>query len=348
MIDGDEGSHHSGHTAPPSTSRDSKRIKSVSTSSSTSLPEDVKAIQLALEGASASAKDATLKVLSKLIQRLEQAELDRDNAICELLCSITAPVHLSLLLSKSVVLLVFLFAGEVNEYSKRCKYLESELDKKRAELRELLMQDSSASAVDTSPEGRLKRHLACDEASSQRSNPGPPPPLALIETVSTASGAVSSYTPTDLRTATMAEEEEEQEPEPDYPPFPKRHRINHHLKESQQAETSNQPQLQPPKSNSSIGASTSLPTMSNEAPPPLTPTATAPPPSERVSCQDKTGGVKPELICMPNQAEVMMPRRASSGTPVSIKSRVCKNVAVFCIVHARHLRCFFSCRSLKT
>ena len=84
MIDGDEGSHHSGHTAgPPSTSRDSKRIKSVSTSSSTSLPEDVKAIQLALEGASASAKDATLKVLSKLIQRLEQAELDRDNAICE-------------------------------------------------------------------------------------------------------------------------------------------------------------------------------------------------------------------------------------------------------------------------
>ena len=50
-----------------------------------SLPEDVKSIQSALEGASREAKDATLKVLSKLIQRLEQAELDRDNAISKYL-----------------------------------------------------------------------------------------------------------------------------------------------------------------------------------------------------------------------------------------------------------------------
>ena len=85
-MDGDEGSppHHSA-----SSSVKQIRIKSASTSSSsTSLPEDVKAIQLALEGASASAKDATLKVLSKLIQRLEQAELDRDNAMSEC-CSLT-------------------------------------------------------------------------------------------------------------------------------------------------------------------------------------------------------------------------------------------------------------------
>ena len=85
MIDGDEGSHHHSSSRAGSSSRDSKRIKSASSSTTTSLPEDVKAIQLALEGASASAKDATLKVLSKLIQRLEQAELDRDNAMSKCL-----------------------------------------------------------------------------------------------------------------------------------------------------------------------------------------------------------------------------------------------------------------------
>ena len=60
---------------------DKRGVLNRQSSTVSSLPEDVKSIQSALEGASREAKDATLKVLSKLIQRLEQAELDRDNAI---------------------------------------------------------------------------------------------------------------------------------------------------------------------------------------------------------------------------------------------------------------------------
>jgi len=217
---------------------DKRGVLNRQSSTVSSLPEDVKSIQSALEGASREAKDATLKVLSKLIQRLEQAELDRDNAI-----------------------------NEMRETSKRCKYLENELDKKRAELRELLIQDSN-SQQNNSPDHqgagseshrRMKRHLppssGYEDPPQQQQQPGEsqlelttrrsssyhgghgPEDGSEMDPMDPGGGGGSAPPPTDLTLVKRGHHQPQPMHQPadvargegvveeeDYPPFPKRHR----------------------------------------------------------------------------------------------------------------------------
>ncbi|CAB4057607.1 Ski-like protein,Ski oncogene,Transforming protein Ski [Lepeophtheirus salmonis] len=79
-----------------------------------SLADDINAIRDALEGASAVAKDRTLKTLERITARLAQTEIERDIAI-----------------------------ANYNELQKQNCCTQEELFKKRAELRELLAQDTS-------------------------------------------------------------------------------------------------------------------------------------------------------------------------------------------------------------
>ncbi len=82
--------------------------------SRSSLADDINAIRQALEGASSVARERTLKILERLTARLALAESDRDMAV-----------------------------GELMSLQKRYRAMEGELQKKRAELRELLRQEAT-------------------------------------------------------------------------------------------------------------------------------------------------------------------------------------------------------------
>jgi len=78
------------------------------------LADEISTIKEALDGAPVHAKEAVLKILERLTQRVDRAERDRDLAV-----------------------------GRYRELQARYDQLEEELAKKRAELRELLRQESS-------------------------------------------------------------------------------------------------------------------------------------------------------------------------------------------------------------
>jgi hypothetical protein len=77
------------------------------------LADEISTIKEALDGAPVHAKEAVLKILERLTQRVDRAERDRDLAV-----------------------------GRYREMQARYDQLEEELAKKRAELRELLRQES--------------------------------------------------------------------------------------------------------------------------------------------------------------------------------------------------------------
>merc|ERR1712088_621396 len=79
-----------------------------------SLAEDILAIRAALDGASASARERTLKTLERLTERLALAESERDMAL-----------------------------DQLKKLQRRYETTEDELHKKRAELREALRNDAS-------------------------------------------------------------------------------------------------------------------------------------------------------------------------------------------------------------
>lgn len=56
---------------------------------SSSLAEDIQALRDALDGASSSAKERTLKILERLTARLALAETDRDAAIGNKIVSVS-------------------------------------------------------------------------------------------------------------------------------------------------------------------------------------------------------------------------------------------------------------------
>ena len=75
----------------PSPGGSSSSAASVLIKSRTSLAEDINAIKHALEGASVSAREKTLKILERLTARLALAETERDSAmskLCEEIMSI--------------------------------------------------------------------------------------------------------------------------------------------------------------------------------------------------------------------------------------------------------------------
>lgn len=78
------------------------------------LADEISTIKEALDGAPVHAKEAVLKILERLTQRVDRAERDRDLAV-----------------------------GRYRELQARYDQLEEELGKKRAELRELLRQESA-------------------------------------------------------------------------------------------------------------------------------------------------------------------------------------------------------------
>lgn len=94
----------------PTTSHHSRRP---SKHGSTSLAEDILAIRAALEGASVSARERTLKTLERLTARLAMAESERDMAL-----------------------------DSLKKLQRRYESKEEELHKKRAELREALRNDA--------------------------------------------------------------------------------------------------------------------------------------------------------------------------------------------------------------
>merc|ERR1719232_563159 len=91
----------------------SPRRSSGSKHSSSSLAEDILAIRAALEGASPSARERTLKTLERLTARLALAESERDMAL-----------------------------DQLKKLQRRYESTEEELHKKRAELREALRNDT--------------------------------------------------------------------------------------------------------------------------------------------------------------------------------------------------------------
>jgi len=82
-------------------------------SKASSLAEDILAIRAALDGASASARERTLKTLERLTERLALAESERDMAL-----------------------------DQLKKLQRRYESTEEELHKKRAELREALRNDA--------------------------------------------------------------------------------------------------------------------------------------------------------------------------------------------------------------
>ena len=69
--------------SPGSTSSSSASAALKPSKSSTSLAEDINAIKNALEGASVTAREKTLKILERLTARLALAETERDTAMSE-------------------------------------------------------------------------------------------------------------------------------------------------------------------------------------------------------------------------------------------------------------------------
>ena len=65
----------------------------------TSLAEDISQIREALEGASSSARERTLKILERLTARLALAESERDRAMCKLTCVTNFSRNLTFLIS---------------------------------------------------------------------------------------------------------------------------------------------------------------------------------------------------------------------------------------------------------
>ena len=63
------------------------RSSSLDRKNTTSLAEDISQIREALEGASSSARERTLKILERLTARLALAESERDRAMCKLTSS---------------------------------------------------------------------------------------------------------------------------------------------------------------------------------------------------------------------------------------------------------------------
>jgi hypothetical protein len=96
------------------------------------LADEISTIKEALDGAPVQAKEAVLKILERLTQRVDRAERDRDLAV-----------------------------SRCRELQARYDQLEEELAKKRAELRELLRQESGGSGSSRYRERELvvKREL---------------------------------------------------------------------------------------------------------------------------------------------------------------------------------------------
>ncbi|XP_040577918.1 uncharacterized protein [Lepeophtheirus salmonis] len=107
-----------------------------------SLADDINAIRDALEGASAVAKDRTLKTLERITARLAQTEIERDIAI-----------------------------ANYNELQKQNCCTQEELFKKRAELRELLAQDTSPHSNKNRPSVTLELLRSSSTSSSDNITP---------------------------------------------------------------------------------------------------------------------------------------------------------------------------------
>ena len=71
--------------SPAGSSSSSSTSTAALMKSRTSLAEDINAIKNALEGASVSAREKTLKILERLTARLALAETERDTAMSELM-----------------------------------------------------------------------------------------------------------------------------------------------------------------------------------------------------------------------------------------------------------------------
>ncbi len=109
---------HPHHRSSSSSSSAASSSAAAAANARTSLADDISAIRQALEGASSVARERTLKILQRLTARLHLAESDRDLAV-----------------------------GELMALQKRYRAMEGELQKKRAELRELLRQETAAAAT---------------------------------------------------------------------------------------------------------------------------------------------------------------------------------------------------------
>lgn len=72
---------HGGHSS--SGGHPGSRSSSLDRKNTTSLAEDISQIREALEGASSSARERTLKILERLTARLALAESERDRAMCK-------------------------------------------------------------------------------------------------------------------------------------------------------------------------------------------------------------------------------------------------------------------------
>jgi len=94
-------------------------------SKASSLAEDILAIRAALDGASASARERTLKTLERLTERLALAESERDMAL-----------------------------DQLKKLQRRYESTEEELHKKRAELREALRNDAVVGGSNLPPHAR--------------------------------------------------------------------------------------------------------------------------------------------------------------------------------------------------
>ena len=75
--------HDPGFSPSPGSSTSSSTSTAALMKSRTSLAEDINAIKNALEGASVSAREKTLKILERLTARLALAETERDTAMSE-------------------------------------------------------------------------------------------------------------------------------------------------------------------------------------------------------------------------------------------------------------------------
>ena len=76
--------HDQEFSPSPGGSSSSSSAASALMKSRTSLAEDINAIKHALEGASVSAREKTLKILERLTARLALAETERDSAMSKL------------------------------------------------------------------------------------------------------------------------------------------------------------------------------------------------------------------------------------------------------------------------
>ena len=75
--------HDPGFSPSPGSSSSSSTSTAALMKSRTSLADDINAIKNALEGASVTAREKTLKILERLTARLALAEGERDTAMSE-------------------------------------------------------------------------------------------------------------------------------------------------------------------------------------------------------------------------------------------------------------------------